>query len=68
MLSEENEKLKNAKLCFKPSDINYIIIKEESERSDLIDQISLIKEKYDENTKRVLLSKIISAEQIHNDF
>jgi len=68
MLSEQNEKLKKAKLCFQPSDINYIIIKEESERSDLIDRIGLIKEKYDDDTKRVLLSKIISAEQISQDF
>lgn len=68
MLSEENEKLKNAKLHFQPDDINYIIIKEESERLDMINEISWIKEKYDDNTRRILLSKVISAEQIHQDF
>ena len=68
LLSEENEKLKNAKLHFQPNDINYIIIKEESERLDLINKIGCIKEKYDDNTRRVLLSKIISAEQISQDF
>ena len=67
-LSKENEKLKNAKLHFQPNDINYIIIKEESERLDLISAISWIKEKYDDNTRKVLLSKIISAEQISHDF
>lgn len=68
MLSEENEKLKKAKLSFRPEDINYIIIKEESERLDLIKEIGWIKEKYDDNTRRILLSKIISAEQISQDF
>jgi hypothetical protein len=68
MLSEENEKLKKAKLCFQPSDINYIIIKEESERLDLLHAIRIIKEKYDDKDRRILLSKIISAEQIRQDF
>jgi hypothetical protein len=68
LLFEENEKLKNAKLRFDPSDINYIIIKEESERPDLIEEINNIKAKYDHNTRSVLCSKIISAEQIHLDF
>jgi hypothetical protein len=68
ILSEENEKLKNAKLCFQPSDINYIIIKDESERLDLIKEIGRIKGKHDSDTQSVLLSKIISAEQILQDF
>lgn len=68
MLSEENEKLKKAKLSFHPSDINYIIIKEESERLDLINEIRRIKRKYDSDTRSVLLSKIISAGQISQDF
>jgi len=68
LLSEENEKLKKAKLRFEPSDINYIIIKEESERLDLLEEIGLIKKKYPMHTRSVLLSKIISAEQISQDF
>lgn len=68
LLSEENEKLKKAKLSFQPKDINYIIIKEESERLNLINEIGWIKGKYDENTRRILLSKIITAEQIRQDF
>lgn len=68
LLSEENEKLRKAKLCFKPCDINYIIIKEEYERLDLIEKIDQIKSKYEGQTRRVLLSKIISAEQISQDF
>jgi hypothetical protein len=68
LLSKENERLKKAKLSFHPSDINYIIIKEESERLDLIKQIGHIKGKYDSDTRSVLLSKIISAEQILQDF
>jgi len=68
VLSEENEKLKNAKLCFTPPDINYIIIKKESERSDLITEISRIKLRHPFDIIRVLVSKIISAEQIRQDF
>ncbi len=68
ILSQENEKLKNAKLSFEPDDINYIIIKEESERLELIKQISRIKEKYDDDIKSVLSSKIITAMQISQDF
>lgn len=69
ILYEENEKLKKAKLSFHPNDINYIIIKQESERLDLIENIDRIKSKYDsQTTRRVLLSKIISAEQILQDF
>jgi len=34
LLSQENEKLKKSKLKFEPDDINYIIIKDESERLD----------------------------------
>ena len=68
LLSKENNKLKKAKLRFEPNDINYIIINDESERLDLINRIDRIKEKYDHDTKRVLLSKIITAVQISQDF
>lgn len=68
LLSEENEKLKKAKLRFEPSDINYIIIKEETERLDLLEEIGRIKREYERHTRSVLLSKIISAEQIFQDF
>ncbi len=68
LLSEENKKLKKARLHFEPNDINYIIIKEESERLDLINEISRIKKRFDGNTIRILQSKIISAEQICQDF
>lgn len=68
LLSAENEKLKNAKLSFQPNDINYIIIKEESERLYLINEIDAIKGKFSHDTRRILLSKIITAEQILQDF
>ncbi len=68
LLSKENEELKKVSLRFEPSDINYIIIKEESERLDLIKEIGRIKGKYNSDTRSVLLSKIISAEQILQDF
>ena len=68
LLSEENDKLKRAKLSFEPSDINYIIINDDSERLDLIRELKLIKGKYDSDTQNILLSRIVSATQILNDF
>jgi len=67
ILELENDKLKKSKLKFEPDDINYIIIKDESERLDLIKKIDRIKEKYEHDTKSVLLSKIITAKQISQD-
>jgi hypothetical protein len=68
LLSEENEKLKKVALRFEPSDINYIIIKEESERLDLIKEIERIKGEYNSDTRSVLSSKTVSAEQTRQDF
>jgi hypothetical protein len=68
ILSEENEKLKIAKLNFQPNDINYIIIKGEEERLDLIEKIEQIKSGHLTDIRKVLLSKMISAEQIRQDF
>jgi len=68
LLSEENDKLLKAKLKFEPNDINYIIIQREDERLDLIQEIERIKQKYDDDTKKVLISKILTAERISSDF
>lgn len=75
MLSDLSKKQKlnqqlgeNAKLFFKPKDIAYIIIASESERLEIIDEIRRAKHRYNQNEVAILSSKIISLEQIEQDF
>lgn len=57
------------KVPFEPDDINYLIIENELERLPLIDSIwKDIKDKYDDDVKKILCSKIISSERIIADF
>jgi hypothetical protein len=63
-----NEKLReNCVLKFEPLDIKYIIVQKENEIIDIIKKIEGI-EKYDDNQKRLLCSRVISSEQILEDF
>ncbi|NMB99422.1 MAG: hypothetical protein GYA35_03980 [Thermoanaerobaculaceae bacterium] len=55
-------------LKFGPDDIKYIIVSKEKEIDGLIESIEEIKSKYDEKTKKRLFSRIISSEQIIEDF
>lgn len=55
-------------LEFKPSDISYIIISKERERTNMVRKIFLLKYPYSDRTKLLLTTKIISVEQIKNDF
>ena len=67
--NQANEKLrKNFTLSFTPKDIEYIIVKTKSEIPSIINDIMSIKSKYSEDTRRLLLSKIISCENIGSDF
>lgn len=66
-LRANNELLKDHKLSFEPDDIEYLIVKNEIERSDLISNIQNIKSKYTEDKRLILISKVISAEQILTD-
>jgi hypothetical protein len=65
---EYNNKYINKKLSFDPKDISYIVLKNESERYDAIQEIRSIKGKYSNEVVQTLISKIITAEQIENDF
>lgn len=53
---------------FKPNDIKYIIIENESEILDIMDKISDIKGKFSTNEVNILKTRIITMEQILNDF
>lgn len=66
---ELNKRLgEKVSLKFTSDDIAYIIIEKESERLEIINEIRRIKNKYDEEAVAVLSSKILSIEQIEQDF
>lgn len=61
------EKLTRIKLCFKPGDIKYLIVKE---NSDIDELITIIKEaeRYPSDETNRLSRLILTIEQIRNDF
>lgn len=67
--AEANSRLsKHISLSFDPDDIKYIIVSKEDEIPPMIEAIERIKEKYDPMTVKVLSSKILTSDQIRNDF
>lgn len=68
-LVEANRKIgERYGLSFEPQDIKYIIIKEDSERGQIIDAIADVKSKYAPDTIKILSSRILSSRQILEDF
>ena len=66
---DANSNLKsNHKLLFAPNDIEYIIVKTKAEVLSMIKEVMRIKEKYTNDEKMLLASKIISKEKIMSDF
>lgn len=65
---ELNNSIQNEKLIFEPNDIRYLILRDETEIDELIDAIPVIKSKFDEQSRKRLISRIITSEQIGNDF
>lgn len=66
-----NKKLwKQEVLRFKPSDIKYLIVSKEEEIIDFIKEIEQIKSEYRYNPDEIklLCSRVISSEQIYEDF
>lgn len=62
-----NEYLKKYVLKFTPADINCLIIKSESQRLEFIKWVTNIKSGYTDDEVKVLVSKIMTVEQIRND-
>lgn len=60
--------MRNKILSFKPNDIKYIIVNKESEIPNIIEAVELIKSKYSPEEIKLLISRIISLEQIVEDF
>ena len=65
--AELNLKVSHLKLSFQADDIKYLIVEHDSEIDDLISHLDNAKVHYDNKTKRRLASRILTAEQIHND-
>jgi Putative abortive phage resistance protein AbiGi, antitoxin len=65
----ENEKLSLINtLNFTPHDIKYIIVKDETEVLDFMRKVETIKSHFSKNDVKLLTSKIITMEQIKEDF
>jgi hypothetical protein len=64
-----NDKVKNYKLSFNPEDISYVIINNDNEISDFIDILKKSKgKKYPYDEVERLITRLITVEQILNDF
>lgn len=68
ILENENQKLFEYRLGFKPSDIKYIFVKSENEIHPMMEQLRKIKSRYSRKEIDILTSKIITTEQIKEDF
>lgn len=64
---EMNARFSDHPLRFDPKHINYVIVRSDEERSEVIDHIEQVKEKYDYDEVLRLKSRILTSEQIHND-
>jgi len=56
------------KIHFTPNDIRYIIVKEEKEIVSILDKIMQIKARFLDEEKKLLTTRIISMENIRDDF
>ena len=56
------------KLNFHPDDIKYLIVKDNSEIEDIINNMKLIKSRFSNKTIEILISKVITIDQIAEDF
>lgn len=63
-----NSRAENERLLFTPEDINYIIIKKESDRDNIIKLLEEVNGKYPHNQVKRLTSRILSIEQLETDF
>ncbi len=69
LLSEANEILADKhKLHFNPDDIKYIIVEREDQVLSIIKAVEKITDRFDRDTIKKLTSRIITREQIIEDF
>lgn len=66
-LQPMQKRVEQDKLYFEPKDISYIVIENEDERLEFFKKLREIKSKYSPHDVEILITKIISSEQILND-
>ena len=69
ILEKENKKMElKRKLIFKANDIKYIIVKKETEIPEFVDFIETdLNKLFNDSERKLLMSKLISVEQIRDD-
>jgi len=63
-----NMAIENNKLIYHPDEISYLIIKDSNELMPMVESLKDIKEKYNREQVEKLITKIITSEQIMDDF
>lgn len=66
--ADANSALQTYKLSFEPDDIKYIFVNNEAEIPTMVSALKRIKSKYPSHTIEILTSRILTCEQIINDF
>lgn len=67
-IENENKKLERYKLSFEPKDIKYIIVDKDDERLEMVRKITEIKRKYSYEDLQILTTRILSMDNIFEDF
>jgi hypothetical protein len=68
LLADANSALQKHKLSFEPDDIKYIFVNNDSEIPTMVSALKRIQSKYPPHVLKILTSRIITCEQILNDF
>lgn len=66
--AQESTMVANVRLEFTPDDIKYIIVKKEAEILPMIRSIERIKGRFEPDTIKLLTTRIITVDQIREDF
>jgi hypothetical protein len=65
--AEYNDKIAHLKLHFEPNDIRYLIVESEDDIVYLVNHLRVVKNRFSQHDIDRLSSRILTAEQIHND-
>jgi len=62
-----NDKVQHIRLHFQPDDIKYLIVQNDADIGHLINHLSLVKGRFNHDTRNRLASRILTSEQINMD-
>lgn len=62
-----NAKVDHIRLKFQPDDIKYLVVEKDTDISDLINHLHIAKNRFNDETRNRLASRILTVEQIEND-